>query len=703
MTLSDDARIESLRTRCLQRKQQAWPDGSVARATSMRASEGRPLQERRGLAVRDVLAAAVFEVDDLELLIGRLSPLPPGVTDDERARAQATLASCPGTGGQSGHCALHLDDVLTRGIDALRDDIAERAAGAEDEQATTYGSFLHALEGLSLLVEHAADAAATAARDSRPGRAAELKMMEESCRRVAHAPPESFRDAVQLLWLILLGVQHGDSVGLVVPGRMDRSLARFYDHDIAHGRLARGEALLLVECLYILINAFTPDGLAVSVMVGGRDAEGADVTNDLSHLCLEALRRTRLVYPTVGVCWHAGTPPSLVELAIDLISEGSANPAFFGDETIQRGLCALGTPAGDACNYINSTCVEITPVGGSNVWVASPYYNTCGLLLEEIAGQAASATPVASFDALLDAYRDRLAAAVEFGVQAQNALREERRVRGGKPLQSVFTRDCIARGRDIDAGGALYNWVECSFVGLANLADSLLVLCEEVFGQGRMTLAEMEAVLECDFEGHEDIRQRFLHHYPKYGQDVPRVDAFVREMAVFAHEQCARHRMAPDGSAYVPGAFVWIMHEQLGRETGATPDGRKAGTPLADGAGPAQGREVRGPTAAVLSTTRWDHSPMIGGVAFNMKFNRSLLSGRESRRHLRELVLTYMERGGFETQINVVDAETLRRARERPEEYRDLVVRIGGYTDYFARLSPAMQDEVIRRTEYQHV
>ena len=162
--------------------------------------------------------------------------------------------------------------------------------------------------------------------------------------------------------------------------------------------------------------------------------------------------------------------------------------------------------------------------------------------------------------------------------------------------------------------------------------------------------------------------------------------------------------MVPDDSPCVPGAFVWTMHERLGRETGATPDGRRAGTPFADGAGPAQGRESKGPTVAILSTTSWDHSPLIGGVAFNMKFSASLFDrSPEARRGLKELVLAYLRRGGFETQINVVDAVDLQKARENPSEYRDLVVRIGGYTAYFTQMSPEMQDEIIMRTEYDRV
>jgi formate C-acetyltransferase len=505
------------------------------------------------------------------------------------------------------------------------------------------------------------------------------------------------------LWLVTLGVMHGDQVGLVVPGHLDRTLAPFYEADRAAGTLTQEDALVLIESLYLLVNDYIPDGLAMSVMVGGRDSDGNDVTNELSYLCLEALRRTNLIYPTVGVCWHEGTPSELVELAVELIGHGYPTPALFGDETIQRGLRSLGMPADEACRYINSTCVEITPSCASNVWVASPYFPTCTILLDEIAHQVDTKTTAETFDVFRQRYFDRLADIIGVAVDNENKARRDRQEFGRKPLQSVFTRDCIARGRDIDDGGARYNWVECSFVGLANLADSLHVIQREVYEDGGMSLAELKTVLDADFEGFEPVRRRFLDGHPKYGQDCGDVDGLFGKLIAFVRDECGKHRMEPDGSPFVPGAFCWIMHEVLGRECGATPDGRKAGAAFADGCGPAQGREKLGPTAAILSTTSWDHSPMIGGLAYNMKFNRHLFDGPEGFTRLQDLLQTFLRRGGFETQVNVVDAETLRRAREHPETHRDLIVRIGGYCDYFTRLSPEMQEEIILRTAFDSV
>ncbi|MEI6424357.1 MAG: pyruvate formate lyase family protein, partial [Lentisphaerota bacterium] len=466
--------------------------------------------------------------------------------------------------------------------------------------------------------------------------------------------------------------------------------------DMKKGILTKEKALNLTESLYLLINNLVPDGLAVSVMVGGRDEKGKDLTNELSYLSLEALRRTKLVYPTVGVCWHKGTPEPLSMLAAELVSKGYSTPAFFGDETIQKGLRSYGLNRKQACNYINSTCVEITPVACSNVWVASPYFSLCKILLDEIDGQAAASKSQKNFESFLSSYYKRLGKEIKSAVEEQNKTREGRRQFGGKPLQSVFTKSCIDSGRDIDNGGADVNWVECSFVGIANLADSLHVIRNEVFSRKNIDLGRLKEILDSDFKGHENVRLRFLDGYEKYGNSCEEVDILIRKTADFIKKECSKHKVRPGKSHFVPGAFCWIMHERLGSQCGATPDGRRKGTPFADGGGPAQGREKKGPTSSILSATSWDHSFLIGGLAYNMKFSGELFNSPEAVKRLLALIITFLKRGGFETQINVVSREILEKAKKNPEQYRDLVVRIGGYTDYFTRLSPEMREEVMR-------
>jgi trans-4-hydroxy-L-proline dehydratase len=703
-----DTRTLTLRSRVRQRKTLIPPPDGDPRlvARSLQASTHiTSWSLRRGLVTRDLLAGLKLEVDELELLVGRPAPDRPE-WQAERPEAWAFLAQYYPhlyTPGQSGHCQLHLAEVFELGIDGLSErgrGLQSQAVGKESE---VYQSFLFALEGLANLCKNAAQVARRALPGSSKQRQAELKAMAVACEQIACLPPRTFRQALQLTWLIILGCHFADRAWLVVPGHLDRTLGAYYKADLEAGRLTPEMGLLLIEGLYLLVNEFIPDGLAVSVMVGGRDAGGNDLTNEVSYLCLEALRRTRLVYPSVGICWHSGTPQALTDLAVELIAGGIANPAFFGDETIQRGLQLYGVPPQESWDYINSTCVEITPVGSSNVWVASPYFSTNKLLLDEIAAQAISETPAEDFETLMNSYRSRLAREIARAVAVENQNRLQRQQHGVKPLQSLFTRDCITRGRDIDDGGARYNWVECSFVGLANLADSLFVLNEEVFEQQRLTLGALNQILQANFEGYENERQRFMHAYSKYGNDCAAVDNLVGEMVQFVRTECQRYQMLPDQSPYVAGAFCWVMHEMLGRECGATPDGRKAGFPFADGCGPAQGRERKGPTAAVLSVTTWDSSPLIGGAAFNMKFSASLFRSPEAVQRLRDLIITFLQRGGFEIQVNVVDAQMLRQAQVHPDEYQDLVVRIGGYTDYFTRLTPEMQAEVILRTEYSAV
>jgi trans-4-hydroxy-L-proline dehydratase len=704
--ITDADRIATLRDRCRQRKIQRWVDTTIVDYRSFSGSEALSSHTlRMGRRTRDRLSQFRLTVDDMELLVGR--PAPPAEVDEaEYEEAKEYLSKLPytWTPGQTGHCELDRRLVFEHGVDGALQMLTGRKDAEQDPtRRETFESFILAMEGFQVFVLNAERALRDAIPAARRERRVELEEMARICARCAHHPPQTFREALQLAWFVDLAVSFADNGGLINPGHLDRTLFKWYRRDVEAGVLSREEALLLVESLYVLVNEYVPDGLAVAVMVGGVDADGKDLTNDLSHLCMEALRRTNLVYPTVGVCWHEKTPSALVDLASGLIAEGFTTPAFFNDRTIQAGLRKYGVPSSESWNYINSTCVEITPVGSSNVWVASPYFSVCAMLNEEIKAIADNGRAPTTFDDFLRSYLQRLGSAIAAGVRDQNAARARRQEYGRKPLQSVFTNDCVRRGIDIDDGGAKYNWVECSFVGLANLTDSLRVIRGEVFETKAMDFPELNRILTSNFAGAERIHSRFLLSHEKYGQGNESADALFGRLVAFVVAECAKHRMAPGEAHFVPGAFCWVMHERLGKACGATPDGRRAGTPFADGCGPAQGRETRGPTAAILSTTSWDASPLIGGAAFNMKFTRALFLRGEGRTRLRDLIVTFLRRGGFEIQVNVVDNALLRQARTDPDRHRDLVVRIGGYTDYFVRLTPEMQGEVILRTEYTSV
>jgi len=697
-------RVETMRRRVLNDKQVQGDSrhaggALVAEAESFRSSEGRSWQVRRALAVRARMTSRRFVIDENELLVCRPVAFAAQPSGEELAAAQRYLEHYPWPGGQAGHCELYLHDLMDKGIAGIEDDINAKMAETTGDRRETLESFLITLDGLRTVLEHAADAAHARATAAPPGRRTELETIRDACLHVSRHPPRTMHEALQLFTGVWLGCSRDDHAGCINLGHLDRWLAPFYYRDIEANRVDRDTALFLLENLYLFVNACWQDGSALAVMVSGRNEHGNDVTNELSYLCLEALRRTRMIYPTVGICWHEQTPRALLDLAVGLIAEGIVTPAFFGDDVIQEGLRNLGVPRSEACWYINSTCVEITPSGSSGIWVASPYYSLPKLLLEEIDAQAGA--QAADFELFLDRYLDRVKQSIAAAVESLNSLRRKRRDHGRHPLQSVFTRDCIERARDVDDGGPRYNWVECSFVGLANMVDSLEVIRREVYATRTVSLSEMKAFLDADFAGAEVVRRRWLETYPKYGHNDKGVDQLLGRIVERLKQFCVPHRMEPDNSHCVPGAFCWVQHARLGSECGATPDGRHAGQAFADGCGAAQGRETCGPTAAVLSTTSWKHSDMIGGLAYNMKFSRRLLSTPDARAGLTSLILAYLRRGGFETQINVVDHETLLAARQDPEAYRDLVVRIGGYTDYFVRQSPEMQNEIISRAQLE--
>ncbi len=704
--MNQNQRAQAIRTRVV--ADQATLQGRkghnpIIDAQSRRASAGLTSQQLiAGRLCHDRLANLEFEIDEYEVLAGRIKQ--PFLGETAVAAAREFLATIPGSSGQTGHCEVATDELFALGIDGLIAKIANRrkTAGKVDQEEAC-DSFIDALRGLSTMIEHAAFPAESTLASAAPERRAELEAIIDSCRHIAHQPPRSFLDALHLVWFVPLAIQVGDNVYLVCSGHIDRRLITYYNADLAAGRITRARALELIEGLYLLTNDFCHAGVAFAVMVGGRDATGNDATNELSYLCLEAIRRTNLVYPTVGVCWHEGTPEALTDLAIELIAAGHTTPAFFNDQVIQDGLRHYGVPAAEACDYLNSTCVEISTCGSSNIWVASPYFSLCAILLEQIDQIADSAQPPASYDEFIAGYFALLGGKIAAAVADLNSCRERRRLYGRKPLQSVFTNDCIERARDIDDGGARYNWVECSFVGLANFADSLKVIQEEIFSAQEFDFPRLKALLDSDFAGQEASRQKFLNLHPKYGVDDASVDREITRLMLFITTECAKHKMRPDDSHFIPGTFCWIMHQWLGSQCRATPDGRKAGFPFADGAGPAQGREKLGPTAAIRSVTSWNHTPMIGGSAFNMKFTRNLFDNPTGVDKLKQLILTFLRRGGFETQINVVDNAILHQAKANPEAYSDLVVRIGGYTDYFTRLSPEMQEEVLQRTEYGEI
>ncbi len=599
--------------------------------------------------------------------------------------------------GQDSHMAIDYDLLLSKGINGVLSQIREYLTACTEDQAVFYRACQKCLEAVKI---HSMNYSRLALEQSRsvsdPERVRELLEISRICEKVPAHPAQSFYEAVQSVHFIThclsLDPLRLNPVQFQL-GRPDRYLLPFYENDIKNGVLTKEYAQLLLDCLGIQINMRVPHGLSSGYMVGGRDRNKNIVANELTKMCMQVIEDIRLVYPAVGFCYTQNMPETYLKQACELILKGYSHPAIFNDNVISCGLMHYGVPETEAHDYIHSTCVEITPVASSNVWVASPYTNMPQLLLSVMVRE------YERFEDLFEAVMQILDKRIEWNFRQENGNRAIRAQKSMNPLLSCFVNDCLKRGMDIEQGGARYNWIMPSFVGMANLIDSLYAVKTLVFDEKRMSMAELKNIIDSNFEGCEALRIYILRRIPKYGNDLDEIDRYFGLFTEHIIRECEKYRPLHAEARLIPSVFCWIMHEHFGRRTSATPDGRLAGFPLGDGSGPCQGRETNGPTASILSSTKWEHHKLIGGVAVNLKFSKASL-GIHSLNAVMAIAKTYLMRGGFELQINVIDNETLKKARLHPDEYRDLVVRIGGYSDYFVTLSKEMQDEVIARTAH---
>lgn len=648
---------------------------------------------RRASAQAYRLDANEVVINEGELLVGcpDLSPL----TEAEQARLAAlgeVAGSIPPARGIYDHMALDYPKLLAVGVDGLIAEIAQRRQGLTSELPESiakdefYCGCLLELEALLRLAGRYAERARSLAGQAPPQRAAELREIADILTRVPAGPARTFREALQSIHFYTF-MLWGD----YQAGRPDQYLLGLYQADLAAGRLTPESAQELIDCFCLLYSNYHPKGSAIGFMVGGRDASGAAVHNELTYMFVQSIAHTRLAYPSIGLCVHEETPEDLLELAVDLLAQGCSHPAIFNDDAITQGLTDLGLPAPEARHYVHSSCVEITPCGQSGCWVFSPVVNTPGLLLE-VMRDAVECRDAAEFAA---AYEQALRARVLADMRTQKLLMLERARNGlDSLLSSCLVNDCLRAGRSVDEGGANYNFIMPTFLGLANTVDSLAAIEVLVFEEQELTMGEFYRIVSEDFAGEELLRTRIINKLPHFGNHEPRTDGLMCAVTDMVRRSC-EGIVTLYGSRAIPGAYSYLEHARHGERTPATPDGRKAYTPLAAASSPTQGMDVSGPAASVMSATCWNQVPFIGGVAINFTFQPL---GGATRDSMKAVIKTVLSRGGLQLQVNCVSTETLLDARENPRKHRDLVVRIGGYSDFFTSLSPEMQDEIVRRT-----
>jgi formate C-acetyltransferase len=628
-----------------------------------------------------------------------------------------------------GHTVLD-DKIYSKGLLDFKSDIEERIATLDffaDPRAFDRREQLSAMAlACDALIAYAARNADylddLAKKEANPDRKAELEQMAAICRRVPARSPRTFWEALQYYWFVHIGVitelNTWDSFN---PGRLDQHLLPFYRRDLESGRLTEQKARELLQCFWVKFNNQpAPPKVGVTakesatytdfclINLGGVTPSGEDGVNELTYLILDVIKEMRILQPSSMVQVSKKNPDRLVREALDIIKTGFGQPSLFNTDAIIAELTRQGKSIVDARCGGASGCVE-TGAFGKESYILTGYFNLSKVLEitldngidprtgKRIGIQSGDPSAFETFDDLYAAFEAQLEHFINIKIKG-NCIIERLWARYlPAPFLSVLIDDCISTGRDYNDGGARYNSSYIQGVGMGSITDSLAALKYHVFDRKALTLDEYLDILASDFKGREDFRLALLEQTPKYGNDDDYADDIARRVfeSFFG---LVDGRPNTKGGHFRINLLPTTSHVYFGSVIGALPDGRPAGKPLSEGISPVQGADRRGPTAVLKSAAKLDHV-RTGGTLLNQKFTPQLLESDDAINKVVHLVRAYFRMDGHHIQFNVVGADTLRAAQETPEEYRDLIVRVAGYSDYFIELGTDLQNEIIERTE----
>ena len=571
---------------------------------------------------------------------------------------------------------------------------------------------------------HAERAREMALAETDPGRRRELERIALVCSRVPAHTPRDFQEALQYYWFVHLGVTTElNTWDAFSPGHLDRHLYPFYKKGLEDGSLTAESAKELLQCLWIKFNNQpAPPKVGVTaaesgtytdfaqINLGGLNEDGSDGVNDLTYVILDVIEEMRILQPSSSVQVSRENPDEFVRRAARIIRTGFGQPSVFNSDLIVRELVRMGKSVEDARNGGSSGCVEVGAFGKES-YILTGYFNMPKILeltlndgVDPRTGRrigVATGDPArfGTFEELLAAYTKQLRHFVDLKVRGNNVVERLYATHMPAPFLSLLIDDCVARGRDYHDGGPRYDTTYIQGVGLGTITDAMTAIKHHVFDHKTLTMEQLLAALTSDFEGNERLRQMLLNRTPRYGNDDDYADGVMVELFNIYFDAVDGRRNTKGGT-YRINLLPTTVHVYFGSAVGATPDGRRAGAPLSEGVSPVQGADRLGPTAVMRSVAKMDHV-RTGGTLLNQKFSPRLVEDEDGLDKLVGLIRAYFKLGGHHVQFNVVDAATLRAARERPEEHRDLIVRVAGYSDYFCELSTALQDEIISRTEQQ--
>ncbi len=695
----------------------------------------------------------------------------------ETLRAMAHHMFTPGNYFYNGvgHITVQYEKVLAIGYEGIMREIREELAVCRvgDADYATKSRLLQAMliscEAVIRYANRYADLAEEEAGTCRDeSRRRELLRIASNCRQVPARGARDFYEACQSFWFVQQLLQLESSGHSISPGRFDQYMYPYYAKDRAEGKITREFAQELLDCVWVKLNdlnkcrdeqsakGFSGYSLFQNLIVGGQNAEGEDVTNDLSFMCIEASFHVFLPQPSLSIRIWNKTPHDLFFRAAELTRTGIGLPAYYNDEVIIPSLMSRGLTLEDARTYDIIGCVEPQKGGKTNGWHDAAFFNMCRPLEmvfsngidcgEQIGPQTGDVEEMQTFDAFYDAYKAQMEYFISLLVNADNAIDQAHAERAPLPFLACMVDDCIKRGKTCEQGGAVYNFTGPQGFGIANVADSLIAVRKLVFEDKSVSMAEFKKALLFNYgkevnelvvsqvagqvarefaargvtadartvaaatqevirtsvdAGEQKEFQRILDlidEIPKFGNDIEEIDRFARDAAYTYTKPLLKYKN-PRGGTFQAGLYPVSANVPLGAQTGATPDGRLAGMPVADGVSPSAGKDTHGPTAAANSVATLDHGIASNGTLFNQKFHPSALNSDEALEKFVSLIQTYFDKKGSHMQFNVVSRETLLDAQKHPENYRHLVVRVAGYSALFTTLSKSLQDDIIRRTE----
>lgn len=628
-----------------------------------------------------------------------------------------------------GHTALGIKMFRTGLLD-LKEEIAESLAKTDlvnDPEGVDKRDELRAMDIVcDAMIRYAERYAERleelAAEEKDPVRKKELEKMAMICRRVPAHAPTTVHEALQHYWFIHLGVvtelNPWDSFN---PGRLDQSLYPLYKKQLEEGTVTQEEVYEMLQSFWVKFNNHpSPPKVGVTaeesntytdfclINVGGVKEDGSDGVNEMSYILLDVIREMRLLQPSSMIQVSKKNPDRFIRAAVEIIKTGFGQPSVFNTDALVQEMLRVGKDVRDARNGGCSGCVE-TGAFGTEAYILTGYFNLPKILEltlndgfdkrtgKQIGLKTGTATDYRTYEELFAAYKAQVQHFMRIKLTGNNIIERIFMKYMPVPFLSVLIEDCIRNGKDYMCGGARYNSSYVQGVGLGSITDMLTALRYHVYDKKTIAMETMEKALANDFKGFEELQYQLVYHTPKYGNDDDYADEQEVQVFDMYYDVLSGHK-SPRGADYRVNMLPTTCHVYFGKVTGATPDGRNAWKVLSEGISPVQGADTNGPTAVIRSAAKIDHIKT-GGTLLNQKFTPSLLSTEEGCNNLVHLIRAYFRMDGHHIQFNVVDADTLREAQKHPEDYRDLIVRVAGYSDYFNDLGEDLQNEIICRTE----